>query len=177
MSREALPLLVLMRHGQAEPYRIDDAGRALVAPGVAEVQRSADYLRQLGIRPNLLMSSPYLRARQTAVTVMDQLQLSLELKLEPCLQPDEDPVHAASLLTALMDSATERRQRSGSMPAEAEVLLAATHMPMIAGLLRSLTGIEQAFSTGSLVVLSRQRSSAAPYDWQLQHRYDPAAAR
>jgi phosphohistidine phosphatase len=51
-----------MRHGEAEPYRNDDASRALTATGKAAVASK----QQLIPSVDSLIVSPYLRALQTA---------------------------------------------------------------------------------------------------------------
>ena len=58
--------LILMRHGQAEPYQTDDAARRLTSKGIAEVQSVAEQLLALDIRPNKILASSYQRALQTA---------------------------------------------------------------------------------------------------------------
>jgi phosphohistidine phosphatase len=64
----------LVRHGRAAPLgaadapggAAGDAGRPLTARGAAEVAAVARGLRALGVRPDPLLASPRLRARQTA---------------------------------------------------------------------------------------------------------------
>lgn len=60
--------LFLMRHGEAESYRLDDASRALTATGRASVASKANFLPAI----DLLIVSPYLRALQTADILVEQ---------------------------------------------------------------------------------------------------------
>jgi phosphohistidine phosphatase SixA/ADP-ribose pyrophosphatase YjhB (NUDIX family) len=61
-------ILYFLRHGDAGPYLgpADDAGRELTAAGVAALQAAAPLWRSLGLRPDVVLSSPLTRARQTA---------------------------------------------------------------------------------------------------------------
>ena len=153
MMPTSTPMLILLRHGQAEPYRADDAGRALVPAGVAEVERSAAFLQQQGWLPRKLLASPYRRAQETAAIVQRQLAASTPLLTEPMLQPDCDAANTGSLLAALVD----------------QPLLVATHMPLVSGLLRYFVGQDVGFATGSLAVLVKDAQR-----WRLLARFDPS---
>lgn len=60
--------LVLLRHGKAEPHGhpAGDAARALVAKGRAQAVAAARLLKRAGLLPEIVLTSPLLRARQTA---------------------------------------------------------------------------------------------------------------
>ncbi|MFA6434787.1 MAG: histidine phosphatase family protein [Elusimicrobiales bacterium] len=62
--------LVLMRHGLAlsarEPGPLADAGRKLSRDGKAQIAASSKRLRELGFSPGIIISSPFLRAVDTA---------------------------------------------------------------------------------------------------------------
>jgi phosphohistidine phosphatase len=60
--------LFLVRHAEAEDRRpgLADAERALTREGRKTAERMAGELRALGVRLDLLLSSPWHRARQTA---------------------------------------------------------------------------------------------------------------
>jgi phosphohistidine phosphatase len=60
--------LYLMRHGEAEPFMQNDAGRALTATGRGAVASKARLLPSI----DTLIVSPYLRALQTADILVDQ---------------------------------------------------------------------------------------------------------
>ncbi len=164
MTKTEPALLVLMRHGQAEPYRSDDASRALVAAGVAEAERAARFLQQQGYVPTDILASPYRRAQQTADTLQRSLALSVAIATESSLQPDGDADQVAQLLTAVSDA-----KATGSV----SVLLVTTHMPLVSGLLYVMTGRDQGFSTGSLAVLARATTAGA-IPWRVIAEFDPA---
>ncbi len=60
--------LLLLRHGQAEDHSPQggDFSRALVEKGVEQARQAARILRSAGILPDLVLTSPLVRARQTA---------------------------------------------------------------------------------------------------------------
>lgn len=60
--------LLLLRHGQAEDQASDgsDFSRALVPKGVAQAHNAAHVLAAADLLPEIVLSSPVLRARQTA---------------------------------------------------------------------------------------------------------------
>jgi phosphohistidine phosphatase len=61
-------LLYLVRHGQAEDHAASgrDDDRALTESGVKEMRRVARRLHELGVRFDHTLTSPLVRARQTA---------------------------------------------------------------------------------------------------------------
>lgn len=61
-----MKILILMRHGQAETYTETDAERPLTADGRTKAAATAHALQKAGYKPEVLLSSPLLRARQTA---------------------------------------------------------------------------------------------------------------
>lgn len=81
----------LVRHGIAEdvPASGRDADRALTGEGRRRTRRAALGLRELGVRPAVVLASPLLRARQTAEIVAEVLDVRLERwdDLAPGLDP------------------------------------------------------------------------------------------
>lgn len=66
--------LWLMRHGHAAADAVGgDAARALTADGVEVVEGAGRALAAMGVRPDELWHSPFLRARQTAELVVKAL--------------------------------------------------------------------------------------------------------
>ncbi|NQD38159.1 phosphohistidine phosphatase SixA [Permianibacter sp. IMCC34836] len=145
-------VLILLRHGQAEPYRADDASRALVLAGREEVKRSCAFLREHAWLPQRIVASPYRRAQETAGIVQQELAPVLAIETEPMLQPDADAGLTATMLAVLAE----------------QPLLVATHMPLVAALLRNLTGRDWGFATGALAVLRREGAQ-----WRLAGQYSP----
>src|SRR5512142_1255743 len=75
-QQEVSMLLYILRHGTAEPRRpeLDDALRALTDKGRDQCRRAAALLRRLEL-PELVVTSPLKRARQTAEEVMRHVRM------------------------------------------------------------------------------------------------------
>jgi len=59
--------LILLRHGKAENTSVDgDFSRALVEKGREQARRASERLNGAGVLPDIVLTSPLLRARQTA---------------------------------------------------------------------------------------------------------------
>src|SRR5215470_13454393 len=83
--------LYLMRHGIAadlgEGGVIKDADRPLTMEGRAKMKQAATGLRELELKFNLVLTSPLLRARQTAEAVAEVLDLQHRVKILESLAP------------------------------------------------------------------------------------------
>jgi phosphohistidine phosphatase len=91
--------LILIRHGEAEPYQSDDAGRNLTARGVSQAQwTTQQVLAQYS--PDLFIVSPYRRAQQTLLSFQDQLP-NIPVKTMDSITPDADPRLALDQLSML----------------------------------------------------------------------------
>jgi phosphohistidine phosphatase len=91
--------LWLVRHAPAEEAADDDAGRALSERGRKRFERVAEGLDALGVQFDHLLTSPLLRARQTA-----QL-LSGHARAEPRVLESLAAAPDAELLAAIADCA------------------------------------------------------------------------
>lgn len=80
-----------MRHGIAadlgEGGVIKDADRPLTLEGRARMKLTAAGLNEAGLKFNLILSSPLLRARQTAEAVAEVLDLQHKVKIIESLAP------------------------------------------------------------------------------------------
>jgi phosphohistidine phosphatase len=113
--------LFILRHGRAEAYCANDAGRQLVASGRVDVarviQRSLPELS--GVKQ--IWASPYVRAQQTAEIAAAALgQASFNEIGRTCdfLTPDADPRYVLDQLTTL----------------PCESLLIVSHQPLVSSL-------------------------------------------
>lgn len=79
--------IFFMRHGIAEPAHgsIKDHNRALTEEGRSQVNQIAQALQRLSIKPDIILTSPLVRAAQTAEIVAPALGVRLETVNE--LQP------------------------------------------------------------------------------------------
>ena len=78
----------IFRHGEAqERGRGADETRALTGPGKAEVRRVARGLRRLGVSPEIILTSPLVRAEETAKIAADILKPESGLRICDALAP------------------------------------------------------------------------------------------
>lgn len=131
--------LYLMRHGKAEEHAASDAARPLTARGWRQVERVVDQRRDELSLVELVIASPYLRARQTAAALMGALGHRGEPQISPLLQPDTAP----PALRALIDTCA------------VDSLLLVSHQPLVGATLAWLTGREElaAMATADLAAL------------------------
>jgi len=83
--------LYLLRHGIAipndDPETVPDSDRPLSAKGIKRMRKAAKGLRRLGIRFDGVLTSPFVRARQTAEMVAQALGLGDHLEEISTLAP------------------------------------------------------------------------------------------
>jgi phosphohistidine phosphatase len=88
-------MLYLMRHGLAvepgSPGFKTDADRALTHKGRRQLRKIAQAMAELELGFDLILSSPFVRARQTAEIVAGALKLKKQLKFSNALAVDGDP--------------------------------------------------------------------------------------
>jgi len=86
--------LYLVRHAIAEnrsPDNEDDSLRPLTEKGKEKLERIASGLGKLGVEPDLIVSSPYVRASQTASILAKTLKYKEELIYSDSLVPMGEP--------------------------------------------------------------------------------------
>jgi phosphohistidine phosphatase len=136
-----MPLVIdILRHGEAEPTSpAGDAGRALAEAGVRQIRALARRLAAEGWRPDVALSSPLLRARQTGELVLEALPDPPALGLLAELKPETEPEVAIATLEALA-------------PPYGHVLLV-SHMPLVQRLCARLCGRSEPFRAAALARL------------------------
>ena len=119
--------LYLLRHGLAEERSStgQDSDRALTTEGVAGLERVLTLAHRAGVRPSLILSSPYTRAVQTAEVAARELEYDGKILKSPVLAPDSSPFRAWE----------EVRAHEG----EGSILIAA-HEPLLSSTVAWLAG-------------------------------------
>jgi phosphohistidine phosphatase len=89
-------VLYLVRHGIAvdrqDPKCPPEAERPLTAAGIHKTREAALGLKELGARPDVMITSPYVRAAQTAEIFAEALGFSIEkIRVSEALKPGENP--------------------------------------------------------------------------------------
>jgi len=85
----------VLRHGIAvlrdDLNAEDDAKRQLTPKGKRLLRQTAAAMKKMGLRFDLILSSPYLRAKQTAEIVAEYLKMKRRLAFSDTLAPDGNP--------------------------------------------------------------------------------------
>ena len=115
--------LYVVRHGEAEPQSTTDEARALTSGGRRGVRRLWQSLKAEGIRPARIVSSPYVRAQQTAEEIAAVCGLGTEAHC-PLLVPEGNPRQVLEWLLAWPETDTP--------------LVMVSHMPLVAHLVGQL---------------------------------------
>lgn len=95
--------LYFLRHGLAdrEAWRGEnDFERPLTDKGKARMAREADRMAELGVKPDHILTSPLIRARQTAEIVAKRLDMEDRLRIEDHLALGFDARKLAEVLKA-----------------------------------------------------------------------------
>jgi len=87
--------IFILRHGIAVEREEWDSGRDAARPltpeGEAQLRVSCAAMKRLGLRFDLILSSPYERASRTAMIVAEELGLKKQLKFSDELKSDGNP--------------------------------------------------------------------------------------
>ncbi len=119
--------IYLLRHGIAESARpgMKDSDRALTEEGRVKLRRVLKRAKEAGAEPDLILSSPYRRATETADLAAEALCYQGKIVQTPALAPNASPFEAWD----------EIRRRDG----QSSVLLAG-HEPLMSALMAFLLG-------------------------------------
>ena len=99
--------LYILRHGKAEaigPLYRSDYERPLSAKGRKGTKRSAEGMKAMNVQVDEIISSPLLRARQTAEIVQERLAPETEIEISDALA-----THDLSEIAALIQSRSTNR--------------------------------------------------------------------
>ena len=84
--------LYLLRHAIAEDgVGMPDAERQITQEGRKKLRKVLERAREAGVRPDFILSSPYVRARQTARIAVEELRYEGELIESADLTPYASP--------------------------------------------------------------------------------------
>lgn len=134
--------LYLVRHGIAVSHYSagyeEDSQRPLTDKGRAKMRDIARGLKVLGVHPALIMSSPYVRARQTAEILKEVLGLAEPLAFTENLLPLAHPDHMWEELRT--QQALDSVALVGHEP----------NMSALTNLLLGVTGLQLVFKKGGV---------------------------
>ena len=115
--------IFILRHGIAlerDDWKgKDDSLRPLTREGEKQLQKISSALKKMKLEFDLILSSPYARAKTTAEIVADKLKLKKRLKLSEALIAGGDPGQVVNEIASTQDAAgipVARRARALSKP-------------------------------------------------------------
>ena len=145
-------MIVLMRHGEAEPYSGQDSSRPLTERGRVQASLTGRWLREQNLPVSHIVASPYPRAQQSAQCIADSLELDVVTVRD--ITPDKSEAKAEAALVDHMGA------------------VVCFHQPILGRLLHRWTGQRVSVNTGACFVL--HGDLLAP-DWMsLSTQFDPS---
>lgn len=165
--------LYFLRHGRADREQFDGADdnqRPLVDEGRRRTAVTARALARLEPDLDAIITSPLVRAEQTAAIVADHLGLSDRLRVDARLAPGFDLPELLEILADLLAAA--RAEAAAGSPAGARNLLLVGHEPDLSLVIGELTGGDVVMKKGALarVDLAADDLSRGVLVWLLQPR-------
>ncbi len=124
-------MIYLLRHGEAEQGTGDDAARRLTAKGERQSEEAGEALARLGVKIDTCLTSPKVRAADTAKLACRALEV--------------EPEVAASLSGGEFDS--------GDLAAGRGETMLVGHEPSLSGELARLTGAKVKLRKGGLAII------------------------
>ena len=158
--------LYLLRHGIAEDAAISrrDADRALTPEGKKRLREILKVALEAELRPTLILSSPYKRAKDTAAIAVKSLGYTADVLETNALVPNAHP--------------NELWEEVRMHKSEAKLLLV-SHEPLLsmaASLLLNSSGLRVDFKKGAIMRIDLEGFSAQPASllkWYLTPRLVP----
>jgi len=136
---------IFVRHGSPEPF-VDsqpDKDRRLVKRGIKQMKRVAELLEDINVEIDRILSSPFLRAYQSADVISEDMKLEANIETVPDLEPDRDP---SGFMTRIKEF-----DNIGC--------LVVSHQPVLRKLLRTMTGAEIEIGKGAVVLVDYDPSN------------------
>jgi len=119
--------IFIMRHGQANPMSNSDSARELTKQGFLESSNMANWLKEHASNVEQVLVSPYIRAQQTAQTVLADSGFSAEITTLDFITPSGDARQVHDYIDGIIDKNTVKQ------------LLIISHMPLVSYLVAELT--------------------------------------
>jgi phosphohistidine phosphatase len=117
-------ILYIVRHAIAVSRGtsgMDDDDRALTDEGVSKMRQIAAGLCRLGCVPEIILSSPLVRARQTAEILLQAFGKGIELEIFPALAPEGARGDLFGKINSLEKKRIQRLMIVGHKPSLGEI--------------------------------------------------------
>ena len=159
-------ILYVVRHGIAVERdargKPAEAERPLTPEGVQKTRAAALGLRALGVKPGAVITSPYVRAAQTAEIFAEALGFPPEnIRVSEALKPAENPADILRELARL----------------KAKEVICCGHAPHVDLLIAHLTGARAPFTEMKKAGVACLEQSAAHGRWELRWILTPKVLR
>ncbi len=149
--------ILLLRHAKSSwaDEGMEDFDRPLAKRGLVDAPLLGKYIRKIGYKPDVAVSSPAKRAEQTAVLFLEAARCD-----EDILNWDKD---------IYFGSPTDYLKAIQKLPSQAERVLIVGHNPIIEGTASSLIGgsnrVSLRMPTAALVSVSSYATSWEQINW------------
>src|ERR1700676_5394652 len=150
-------ILYLVRHGiaidRADPKSPPEAERPLTAKGVQKTRSAALGLRAMGVKPDVLITSPYVRAAQTAEIFAEALEFAPEkIRASDALKPGGNPTEAREEIDGL----------------RAKEVMCFGHAPHLDQMIYQMVGARGVFTSLKKAGVACLEHAASHGKWELQ---------
>ena len=119
--------LYIMRHGQADPFGNIDQLRELTPTGYNEAECMGKWFNDKTIVLDQVFISPYVRAQQTAKTLLNKFSNEVKFETVDFITPSDDAKKVHDYIDGLCTDS------------DIEQLLIVSHMPLVSYLVAELT--------------------------------------
>ncbi len=134
--------LYFLRHGEAEYTSSSDSSRELTGDGLAQARHAARALQTLEVKLTAILTSPFVRAQQTARAIAETLP-HLSVQLTDRLKPNADPSNLFEELNHLSrDSSILLTAHEPFISTCVGELISTTQVPSISVKKASLVAVE-----------------------------------
>jgi phosphohistidine phosphatase len=123
-TEENSMILYIVRHAIAVPRGtpgIEDNDRALTDEGISKMKQAAVGLCRLGYVPEIILSSPLVRAKQTAEILLQAFGKGVELQMFPALAPEGSRKELFREIGSLEKGRIQRLMIVGHQPSLGEI--------------------------------------------------------
>ena len=150
--------IIIMRHGEAEPWQRSDSDRNLTTHGIAQASWMGNHLLEwIGGSIDYAWISPYVRAQQTWQAVSESWIKMPDVQTVDDIIPEGDPVAVLDYVLAF------------SQVKDPQCLMLVSHLPLVADLVFGLAPDAplRGFSTASIVAIDwNVKTQTGHFLWQ-----------
>jgi len=138
MENENTINLFIVRHGDAEPKTdlAEDFNRKLTKKGIKQLKRVANFLDEMDHHIENVISSPLVRAYQSADIIVDELKMNVKIEKNDNLKPEADVTDIMPFLKGLKGNT-----------------IIVGHDPNVSLLLNKISGTDGKLKKGGIAVL------------------------